>query len=265
MLMDILNAIRGGLGTPMQTPTGMPPGATPPIVPPQQQGKPPGFFDRLQTGIFGQASTPEDQAARTRAMLELGLGMMAAGSQGQGLGEGLFNSYRMASKNFEGAMDKAFQAREQKRLEAKRDQERAEDIDWKKTVYGADVADRRLREQREAEDARERLRLQKRGIDVQERVGTMRQSDDRARGRKADMEADLMERRVRRLDELEAKRAAGQISPDELEELVALTTGARLGREPFNPWAAFMQGGLGAPGVPGMTPQQNPLLLDPDL
>lgn len=230
------------------------PASTPPIAPPQAPPQaPPPFLDRLKTGLFGPADTPEAKAAQNKAFLQLGLGMLAAGSRGQGLGEGVFNSYAMASRDFEGAMDKAFQNTERKRLEEKQDKIREtamaredardqRDYDWRKN-------------RAEAEDK------YREGVLRSQAVG---RADDAATARVRNIEARMKEKQLLRLEELERKRASGALSSQEATELQALTTGARLGYEPQNPWAALFQNqGLG--GGFGPPAGGNPLIGDPRL
>ncbi len=78
------------------------------------------FADAITQGFgrFGNALFPVDpnsgvdpatqQAAQSRAILSLGLGLMAGGGKGLGLGQSLYGAYQGASQDYTGAMDNAY-------------------------------------------------------------------------------------------------------------------------------------------------------------
>lgn len=208
------------------------------------------FMDRLAMQLFqsqnpGQESNPDQ---RRNAMLMLGLGMLGAGGQGKGLGEGLLGAYQGASGNFQGAMDRAFTSAERKRLEEKEDKRRAEDIDWRKlelTTSSAErMADRRSAEKRS--------------------VGS--QADDMARARTAQLRLEQEQEDRALLKPIEDKLRRGEPLTAEEKDLYQLI---RTGRQPsFNPYSMMFPGGAGFGGGMGNgmgAPGGNPLLTDPRL
>lgn len=250
----------GGIGLPHGVtginPNAPAPGSTPMMPPVTSTAKRP-FMDRLAMQLFqsqnpGQESNPEQ---RRNAMLQLGLGMLAAGSQGQGLGQGIFNAYGGAAGNFQGALDRAYTNAERKRLEEKEDQRRGEDIDWRKTVFGAEFGAAERRAQAEERRHGETLKSA-------ERRSAGQTQDDLMRARVAELKLDQERQDRQLLKPIEDKLRRGeQLTPEE-KDLYQLI---RTGRQPsFNPMSLLFGGGFDQSMGPGGG-QGNPLLTDPRL
>lgn len=110
------------------------------------------FMNRLGGALFpvdptaAQSMSPAQlQQARSNAFLQMGLGMLAAKERGSGLGAGLFDAFRFAQSNHQGAMDNAFQ-----NTLLKRDEERADAAEERqqKASTAADRQDRGTTAQR---------------------------------------------------------------------------------------------------------------------
>jgi hypothetical protein len=149
---EFLAMLRAGLGAPQ---------ATPPINPgsPPRLPQRPGFGQRLMEGMFPIApeiasgmSPEEQQRLRGQAVMQLGLGMMAANNRGAGLGEAAFMGFNNAQRGLGEYTDRLYR---HKVLNEERDYERSRDA----------LGDQRYGEQREwrrqraqTEDQRETAR-----------------------------------------------------------------------------------------------------------
>lgn len=275
--MGFLGNMMGGGGPPMMTPPINPastPGAyrpgmggTGPVLPmPTQQAPMGSFYQRLAGGLFGGG--PEgmqgDPSERNRAMLQLGLGMLAAGSQGQGFGQGLFNAYTGAANTYQGAMNRAFERSEAKRLEAKADR-RQEILDQR---YEKQIErESQMASEREANEL-ERLRMQMEQraelaaaeLRSRERVAGMAGAGDRAMAQVRLAELEDMKRQSEILKGIEDKvRAGRQLTDQERQNYMLIRTGRMPTPGQVNPGAFFDNFNPSQPTAPGM----NPLLSDP--
>lgn len=252
----------GGLGATAPA-AGATPAFNPQAMGPPQAGaatqKP--FLDRLSSAMFLAPSgvdPAEAQAYQRNAMLQMGLGMLAASQSGQGLGAGIFNSYAGAANSYQGAMDRAYRQTEAKRIEGKQDKRysdeqarddkrRTEDLDWRQKE-----ADRIAK----AEQAR---------LAQAAKIASLGREDDSARARYTRLQADELQGRLEEQNRLAAKVANGTATAEERNLYQMLRTG----RQPAaNPYAAFMDqlgGGMGGYGGGMPPPGGNPLLTDPRL
>lgn len=253
--------LTGGLGQLIMPPANTP-GINPAAPAPAAPAAPQGFMDRLAGTLFPSsiAGQQADPAAQKAALLQLGLGMMAAGSRGAGLGEGLFGAYTGAANTFQGAMQKAYENSERKRLEEKDDKRRAEDLDWKKAVYTTEQAGRQLDRNLEAQLTREQIK----SAEKRSTIGT---EDDRVRADVSRLRLEQEQQDRELLAPIEAKLRAGQPLTQAEKDLYQLI---RTGRQPsMNPLAMLMggmTGGLGDGMLPGYLGNNgNPLLADPRL
>ena len=272
--MGILGSMMGGGGPPMTTPP-INPASTPgayrpgyggqgPVLPQTPMAPPQNFYSRLASGLFGGG--PEgmagDPSERNRAMLQLGLGMLAAGSQGQGFGQGLFNAYAGASNTYQGAMNRAFERSEAKRLEAKADRRQ-------------EILDERYEKQIEREaqtaatreaNALERLRMEMEQraelsaaeMASRERIAGTQGAGDRALAQVRLAELEDMRRQSAILKTIEDKVRSGQpLTDDERQNYMLIRTGRMPTAGQVNPFAGWAGTGNNPP--PGMS---NPLLTD---
>lgn len=260
MWQDILGALGGFGGTPGIMPgAGQPPPmGTPPISPPPTgsgpiQAPPTSIYEKLRGGLFGAGPDGTvDPAAQNRAMIQLGLGMLA-GNRRDGFGSAL-NAYTGAANTYQGAMQQAYQNSERKRIEEKQD---------KRYEQGIQREDSQRKDDREFKlrqwEAEQKARQAEGEADrrSREKVASMGQGDDIARAELARMEMAREKEKEKLLAPLRDKIIAGTATPQERNAYQLIVTG----RQPTDPYG-FM-GGYGG-GQPGAIPG-NPLLNDPDL
>lgn len=192
---------------------------------------------------------------RRQALLRMGLGMMAAGAQGRGLGEGVYGAYDQAAQTADAAFLRAYQNARQRRQEAIEEQryqegrqERADDRQWRRAREAADEAAR----QRDYE-----LRARELGLRAQQ----ARRADQLTR---AELEQqagaiDRMRMENARLQELMRKGWA-RLTPEEREEFEVLRTGRRPSQGLGAGWPM-----PGLPALPGIAGPTNPIALDDSL
>lgn len=205
-------------------------GGTPGIVP--GPGQPPpmptpgapagGFYDKVLGGLFGPGPNGEvDRAAQNRAMIQLGLGLMGA-NRNEGIGLGALNAYQRAANSYQGAMDRAYQNSERKRIEEKEDKRysegiqredknRQDDREWKLKQWEAE------QKARQAEGQAERQ--------SREKVAGMTAQDDVIRAQQAREQFKREQELERQIAPLRAKILAGTATPQEQTSYQLLVTG----------------------------------------
>lgn len=205
-------------------------GGTPGIVP--GAGQPPpmatpgapagGFYDKILGGLFGAGPNGQvDRDAQNRAMIQLGLGLMGA-NRNEGIGLGALNAYQRAANSYQGAMDRAYQNSERKRLEEKEDKRyesgikredanRQSDREWKLKTWEAEQKARQAEAQADRQS--------------REKVAGMQVQDDRVRAQQAQAEFAREQALEAQIAPLRAKILQGTATPQEQTAYQLLVTG----------------------------------------
>lgn len=211
------------------------------------------FMERLGGMLFPttgyEGVDPELQKQlQNRALLTLGLGMLAG--KRRGFGQAALGGLSMASDQYGQAMQNAYANARQTRAEETDAQRRAEDVDWKKTVFGAEEA-RAARQEQATNDWRtKQAELEQKRLEIQARTAASGTADDAAVADLRRMQAEELKARNELMAGLREKVASGKpLTPDEKDTWQLIMTG----RQPTeNPWAAILGGQLGGGG--GGTP-----------
>jgi hypothetical protein len=247
---DQLLAYLGLGGTPGIVPgAGQPPTPAPAQTPPQVQQ---GWYGKLANGLFGSGpGGTADPAAQNRAMIQMGLGMLAAGRQNQGLG--MLNAYTGAQSTYQDAMQNAYANAERKRLEDKADTRYQEGIKREDQNTRSEREFKMKQWEAEQKAAMARAQLQ---AETQLKTSAASASDDRSRAEIAKAQLEREQQLEKQIAPLREKILQGTATQQEQVAYQLLVTG----RLPST-------GGLGfnfdpnAPGASG----DNPLLNDPRL
>lgn len=241
-LLDMLMGMGGLAGA-----QSLGPGTTMPVAPaaaPAAAPAPTGFMGRLGGMLFpAQAGVDPalQQQLQQRALLTLGLGMMA-GSR-RGLGGSMLGGFQEASSQYDGAMQRAFEHSRLTRAERTDAERRAQDLDWKKTVYAGE----QQRQNREAADTaayrKSMLDLEAKRADIAARQAASGMTDDKAIAELRAAQAAMLRDQQKVTQAIEAKLQAGQPLTQDEKDIYQLV---RTGRQPTeNPWAALLNGGVG--------------------
>lgn len=220
----------------------------------------PTFTERLGGLLFPSGQYPGvdptvQAQLQKNALLTLGLGMMAGSKRG--FGHAAMGGLQAASGNYDTAMQRAYQAAERERIEGREDQQRAEDNDWKKTVFGAQEARAAREEQATAEWRKTQAELEAKRIEIARRTAASGMTDDQAVADLRRLQAEELRTRRDLMAELRGKVERGEPLTQEQKDTWQMVM---TGRQPTeNPWAALMQGGMGG-GAPTMGQQTNRVL-----
>ena len=220
----------------------------------------PTFSERLGGLLFPSGQYPGvdptvQAQLQKNALLTLGLGMMAGSKRG--LAQSALGGLQAASGNYDTAMQRAYQAAERERIEGREDQQRAEDNDWKKTVFGAQESRAAREEQATADWRKTQAELEAKRIEIARRTAVSGTADDQAVADLRRLQADELRTRQELMTNLRNKVAQGiALTQDEKDTWQMVMTG----RQPTeNPWAALLQGGMGG-ATPPMGQQTNRVL-----
>ena len=212
------------------------------------------FMERLGGMLFPttgyEGVDPELQKQlQNRALLTLGLGMLAG--KRRGFGQAALGGLSMASDQYGQAMQNAYANARQTRAEETDAARRAEDMDLKKTIFGAEEARAARQEQATEAWRQKQAEIEQRRLEIAAKTAASGTADDAAVADLRRLQAEELRTRQELMKGLRDKVARGEmLTEDEKSTWQMVMTG----RQPTeNPWAAILNGGLGG-GTPGATP-----------
>ena len=225
-----------------------------------------GFMDRLGGLVFPTANYQGVDPAlqkqlQDRAMLTMGLGMLAG--QRKGFGAAAMGGMGAASDQYNEAMQTAYVNAKQTRAEETEAKRHAEKMDWEKTVFGAEEG-RAARQEQATQAWREKqAELEQRRLEISAKTATSGMQDDTALAEYRRLQADELRTRQDLMSGLRDKVAKGiPLTEDEKVTWQMVMTG----RPPTeNPWEALLGGGGPQIQPDGKGAPVNRLAADPRL